>query len=425
MIKIFERKQIADGVFFNKITDRRFKLNRISIDLFTEFDDLPRAECALAAYALSECCELYPDYSRLSAALLDLYDASISTSTVSYCGKRCTEIVGGALDDRYALSGEKLENGLASLMCECLFRPKAKNGAFDEKVTAMMKTELIDSIDSIINDKSQLAARNAAKIAYIGEPDEIPPSGSREEAEKVTAKSAYEAYLKILEASRVEIFASGCSDFHETEEIFTREFSRIKRRCTVEKLCCKPSALKEKAAYAEDLFDMKQAILRMYFKAPEMTDRAANLIFSKIIGGMTTSRFFMNIREKQSLCYYCSAYSDRAKRALVCYAGIEPKNKNRTEEAILAELHDICENGITDEELFRAKLELKNQLKAVYDSAGSLANWFMNQLQDEEILAPEEYSELIDGVTKERVRDAARLYKLDTVYTLSGNNSED
>lgn len=425
LIVIFERKQISDGVFFSRITDRRFKTNRISVSLFTDFDSLPRADCALAAYALSECCALYPDYSKLSAALLDLYDASISTATTSRWGMRCTEIIGSALDDRYALSGEKLERELAQLMCECLFRPKAENGAFDEKVTEIMRAELIDAIDSVINDKSRFAAFRAAKTAFVGEADELAPSGTHEEAEKVTAQSAFAAYREILETARVEIIAAGCSDFADTEEIFAREFSAINRRCAITELSCKPSALKKEPAYVEDEFDMQQAILRMYFKAPELSDHEANFLLARILGGMTTSRFFTNIREKQSLCYYCSSFIDRSKRTLTCYAGIEPKNKKRVEQAILKELHDICENGVSDEELFRAKLELRNQLKAVYDSAGALMNWFSGQLADKEILSPEDFGELAEAVTAERIRDAARMYTLDTVYTLSGKNSEE
>ncbi len=425
MIFIFERKQISDGVFFSRITDRRFKTNRISVSLFTDFEALPRADCALAAYALSECCALYPDYSKLSAALLDLYDASISTATTSRWGMRCTEIIGSALDDRYALSGEKLERELAQLMCECLFRPKAENGAFDEKVTEIMRAELIDAIDSVINDKSRYAAFRAAKTAFVGEADELAPSGTHEEAEKVTAQSAFAAYREILETARVEIFAAGCSDFKETEEIFAREFSAINRRCSITELGCKPSVLKKEPAYVEDEFDMKQAILRMYFKAPELTDFEANFLLARILGGMTTSRFFTNIREKQSLCYYCSSFIDRSKRTLTCYAGIEPKNKKRTEEAILKELRDICENGVTEEEILQAKLELKNQYRTIYDSASALALWYLTQLPNEKFLTPEEFSESLELVNAERIRDAARMYSLDTVYTLSGKDDEE
>ena len=150
-----------------------------------------------------------------------------------------------------------------------------------------------------------------------------------------------------------------------------------------------------------------------------------SFLLTRILGGMTTSRFFTNIREKQSLCYYCSVFPERNKRSLTCYAGIEPKNKKRTEEAILKELRDICENGVTEDELFRAKLEMRNQLKTVYDSASALMNWFVGQIADDRFYTPEEYLELTEQVTAERVQNAARLYSLDTVYTLSGKDDEE
>ena len=52
-------------------------------------------------------------------------------------------------------------------------------------------------------------------------------------------------------------------------------------------------------------------------------------------------------------------------------------------------------------------------------------NWFSGQLADKEILSPEDFGELAEAVTAERIRDAARMYTLDTVYTLSGKNSEE
>ena len=81
---------------------------------------------------------------------------------------------------------------------------------------------------------------------------------------------------------------------------------------------------------------MQQAILRMYFKAPKMTDRYAGVVLSMILGGMTTSRFFSNIREKQSLCYYCSCYSNRFKKIITVYDGA------RRHEGIHEYQHDGC-----------------------------------------------------------------------------------
>lgn len=420
LIKIFERKQIGSGVWFNRITDSRFKINKISVGFYTAFDDnggLSRADFALVPYCLTDCCEKYPDYKSLSMRFAELYGASISDN-VSFAGnRRYTSIAISTLDDRYALDGEKLERESCELLIECIRRPLAADGAFDANLVRLMKTELIDAIDSIINDKRSLAVRRAALTAFVGEPQENSVNGTHEEAEKVTPESAYAAYRHMLEHGHIEIFAVGCSDFSESEKLLTEAFGSIDRRDICE-LCAEPSVLKKVPADVTERMPMQQAVTRMYFKAPEMTDRYANMLFSMILGGMTTSRFFENIREKQSLCYYCSSFSDRLKRTLVANAGIEPQNVKRTQEAIINELNNIRENGVTDEELRKAKLEVMNDIKSLYDNVGSIGGWYLGQVTDGVFLSPEDYAEQIMAVTAERIREVSRLYTLDTVYTL-------
>lgn len=389
--------------------------------ILTEFEGDSRADYAVASYVLSECCEKFPTYRILSKYLSNLYDASLSSNTgniFACCDRRMSYIGGVVLDDRYALDGEMLESEFCELICECLTHPLTSEGAFDEKITALMKAELIDTIDSVINEKSSYAAKNAAKTAYIGEPAELPAYGTRGEAEKVTAKSAYAAYKKLLETGHIEIVAAGCSEFSVAERIFTETLSGLSRSVKPISVS-KPSPLKETPAYASDALQMQQAILRMYFKAPELSDHYADKLFTMILGGMTTSRFFSNIREKQSLCYYCGCFSNRYKRVLVVNAGVEPQNLKRTENAVLSELREIQNNGITEEELRSALLEAENQLEMMRDST-AISGWYLDQITDEKILSPEEYLAELKKVTPERIREAARLYRLDTVYALSG-----
>lgn len=369
---------------------------------------------------MTDCCKKFPSYSVLARHLSNLYDASLTSSTTfGQFDKRLTMLRSGVLDNRYALNGEDLEAEMCGLLEECILAPNAENGAFDEAVTALMKAELIDTIDSVINDKAAYAAQNANKTAFIGEPMELSPNGTHEQAELVTARSAYEAYRRIPERAHVEIFAAGSGDFSAAEEILAGIFSKVQRR-DICKLDVAPSVLKPKPVYVSDKLPMQQAILRMYFKAPELSDRYALTMLSMILGGMTTSRFFMNIREKQSLCYYCACTSHRSKRVLTAYAGVEPQNLKRTEEAILSEIEDIRQNGVTDEEIETARLEIGNQISTLYDSATAFIGWHLNQITDEKILSPEEYRAEIGKVDSERIRSAARQLTLDTVYTLSG-----
>lgn len=370
-------------------------------------------------YMLVECCEKYPDCRSLSARCMELYGAWLSDHIDFGGQKRYTSISITLPDDRFALEGECLEREGCGLLAECVLRPLAKDGAFDAELTRHMKCELIDAIDSVVNDKRNLAAQHGARIAFKGEPAGEPIQGSHEEAERVTPESAWVAYRRMLEQGHIEIFAVGQSDFADSEQVFSEAFSGISRHDICE-LNTKPSMLKPETEYCVERFPMQQAITRMYFKQPAMSDRYANVLLSTILGGMTTSRFFENIREKQSLCYYCSCFSNRFNKVLTVYAGVEPQNAERTRAAVLAEIKSICDSGVSEDELERAKLEVINEAMTTYDGVSSIAGWYLGQVHDGEFISPEEYIERIREVTAERVRAVCLGYSLDTVYTLSG-----
>lgn len=422
---MFKRYEISEGVYFNTITDKRFKANQITVHFYTDFDNTSRADYAVASYVITDSCKKYPQYKDLSKKLFGMYNASLTSNTIfSAWEQRCTYVNASVLDNRYALEGENLEAEMCEIVRECLLSPNIENGVFNEQVTALMKSELIDTIDSIINDKASYAARQANKTVYCGEPLETSALGTSEQVATVTAQSAYEAFRAILETSRVEIFAAGCSDFSDAKRIFTEMFAEIPRHdiCT---LTTAVSPLKAQPEYVSDTINMQQAIIRMFFKAPECVDREALSLLSTILGGMTTSRFFENIREKQSLCYYCACNFNKYKRTLTAYAGVEPANIKRCEEAIITELRDICENGVTEEELHTAKLEYNNLLTTITDNSRAMVTWYLNQLTDEKIYTPEEFKKNIDSVTIDRIQAAARMFTLDTVYTLSGEEASE
>ena len=82
-----------------------------------------------------------------------------------------------------------------------------------------------------------------------------------------------------------------------------------------------------------------------------------------LLGGTTTSRLFVNVREKQSLCYYCAA-SYSAMTGLLCIdSGVEHENAAKAKAAILCELEALRTGEIGEEELAAAKRYLRTQLE--------------------------------------------------------------
>ena len=328
-----------------------------------------------------------------------------------------------SIDDRYTLDGEKLEEECCNLLLDCILDPVTENGAFPEEAIEIMKQELIDAIESVKGDPRSYAAQQGAKAAFDGEPCGLPVNGTVEQAAAITPQSAYAAYRNLLEHSRIEIFCAGCSDFSVSEKVFAERLGALTRSdiCTLEPT---PTPLKSVICRKSEKFGTQQAILRMYFKAPQLTDRYAGAVLSMILGGMTTSRFFTNIREKQSLCYYCSSFSNRFKKTITVYSGVDPANVAKTEHAVMSEFMNVCMRGITEEELEHAKLELYESARSVYDSPSALSAWYSSQITDPEILTPEQFAEGARKVTTQQVMNAARIYALDTVFTLSPEEVE-
>lgn len=401
------------------MTDPRFKVNRIAVMIYTDINDsvYSRADYSVVPYILVDSCEKYPDYSALSLRFSELYGATMSDNTSFDGDNRCSSLTVTSIDDRFALDGESVEQETCELLLECLLHPLTENGVFSAATTKLMQAELLDSIDSVINDKRSYASHRGAEFAYKGEVWQYSVQGTRPEAEKITPQSAWGAYRKMLEDGRIEVIAVGCSDFRKSEEMFRQAFAQLDRGDIYEPYV-KPSALKPELCEFTESMPMQQAIVRMYFKAPDMSDRYAGALLSMVLGGMTTSRFFMKIREEQSLCYYCSCFSNRFKRTITAYAGVDSQNIQRTIDAVLAEFKDICENGVSEDELERAKLEIINNAKSVYDSVHAIASWYISQLMDDQLLTIEEYIEEVQRVTPERLQAACRLYSADTFYTL-------
>ncbi len=418
VLNILDRKQLSDGIFFTKITDGRYKTNRIAITFYTEFSEERRGDYAILPYLLTDSCRRYPNLTRLTEKYSDLYGASVSDNLGCVFDSRSMTFSISSIDDRYTLNGERLEEECCKLLLDCVLDPITENGGFEPSAVEIMRQELIDAIESIKGDKRSYAAQQGAMAAFQGEPCGLPVNGTVEQAEAVTPQSAYSAWKSMLEHGRIEIFAAGCSDFSVSESILAERLGGLERS-GVYPLSPRVSPLKPDVLRTSESMPMQQSILRMYFKAPKLTDRYAGAVLSLILGGMTTSRFFTNIREKQSLCYYCSSYSNRFKKTITVYAGVDAANLVRTESAVMTEFMNICVNGVTEEELEHAKLDLIENARAVYDSAGAVSSWYSSQITDPEMLTPEKFIDGVRQVTAQRVTEACRLYSLDTVYILS------
>ena len=140
-------------------------------------------------------------------------------------------------------------------------------------------------------------------------------------------------------------------------------------------------------------------------------DRFAQSVLDAVLGGGMASRLFQEIREKRGLAYavysYSSPYVDTG--AFTIYAGTRPDNTEQVVRLIAAEVEKVIENGITAEELDRARESVKGHLVLGLENTNTrMVRLGRAEVGGLEILSIDELIERYGAVSLDDVQRVAR-----------------
>lgn len=421
MNNIINRRKISDGVYFSSITDKRYKKNLISVAFSTQLSEDTATENVIVPVLLTKCNSKLPTYKAFNNKMSRLYASGIGGTAGRQYDLQTISFGAYYLDDIYALSGEKMTGIMTDILIDCLTSPVTENGVFSEKFVELEKKTVIDNIETAINDKRSYAIERAMKTICKGEPASVCSYGTVEKAKLITPDSAYKAYRRMLETMPCEIICTGCSDFEGVAEKFAAAFEKAGRH-DIENTTIALSPVKTQTEEVTERLTVNQSKLVLGFKS-HSDDDAALVLLQKIFGGTTSSKLFRNVREKMSLCYYCSAARNDLKGIMLVNSGVENENIEKTKEAVIDQLEEIKNGNFTNEDINFAEMAIKNDFKSVADSAGNVSNWYFDCIRKNDIVTPEEKLGRYLGVSKERIIAAAKSMVLDSVYVLTGNEN--
>ena len=426
ILERFTRTEIADGVFFNTIFDDRFKTSRILVSMLTDIDKEKCAANSAVAGLLVHSSKAYPSFVELSRKLDSLYGTTLTGSGGKRGDSQMVNISAVGISDKYSLDGESVYEEMAKLLCGALFEPNVSEGKFAEEDFKQEQRQLIDAIDAQFNDKRAYAKKRFLEIMCVDEKYGVNLCGTKEQAAALTPGGVYEAYRELLRTARIEIICLCENDTANVREIFTNGFSAIERAPGYTETVVIPRA--ESVKQHTDRVDVVQSKLIMGFRTncaepDESTD--AMKLMSAVLGGTAHSKLFNNVREKLSLCYYCVSGYDANKGILTVESGVESENIEKTKAAVLAEIEDMKNGRITAEELASAKLSMTNSYMTSVDSSAGTQAWYLSQvLRERGIKTPREQADVINNVSMDEIIAAANKLTLDTVYVLTGLETE-
>lgn len=419
------RVEISDAVAFSSIKENRFKTMRISVTAFLPLSKQTAAQNALMSLVMTRSCDKYPDFTLLSKKLSYLYGASLSSGFHKMGDVQALTFSISGIDDRYALDDEVISKELSNLLCDVVFNPFVKDNAFDAAECEQERRQLIDMIDSEFNEKRIYANQKALSIMCADEAYGVRRYGDKESVSALTAADLYTAWTWMLSNARFEIIFVGECDSTNALEVFKERFSKINRTPVTLKTDVKLSA--DNVKYENEDMELSQSKMILGFRtavAEPDDDTMATRLMCAVLGGTAHSKLFCNVREKLSLCYYCSSSYIRSKGIMLIESGVESDNIEKAKEAILGEIKAMQDGNITDEEIKAAKMSMANSFNSACDTVSGIDSYYLSQMLDATVYTPQEAVDRINSITKEDVIRCANKLSLDTVFTLTGTLNE-
>ena len=303
------------------------------------------------------------------------------------------------------------------------FHPYFVGGVVDPEAVTIEKQMLKKALEDEVNEKRIYCQRQANREFFGDSPAGIRQEGYLEEVDALTPEALTAAYREMLETAQIELLILGCEEA-ETEQVkdaLLRELSAVERRPAP--LCGNMAMPRQEPARKVECFDTVQAKLCMLFTLgePMRPDQmAAVRLAMALYGGSVTSRLFLNVRERDHLCYYCASSFQSFTGSMAVNSGVEHADAARAEAAILKELDDLRTGPITDEELEDCRLSLLSGMAGIEDSLGGIETWYyMEVLRGSGLQTPDEARAALHTVTKEDVRAVLRQLSLSVSYLLT------
>ena len=417
---------VGPGVQLTAVQTKKFKSSTLAVRFLTPLSEEDASRNALVPMVLRRGTVEHPDLESLSAALDELYGGSLEPLVRKKGETQCVGFAGSFLDDAYALEGEKVLEPAAELMAEVLLKPYTQDGAFCPDYTRQEKDNLIDRIRAQVNDKRQYAQIRVVAEMCGDEPFGVDRLGSEASAQAIDAKALWEQYQKLLRTARVELYYCGSADPERVQAAFAPIVNGLpeggERMAVVRP--AKKKAPKHPRRVEESL-DVTQGKLAMGFRTnADAWDEQypALTLVNAIYGGTTTSKLFMNVREKLSLCYYASSGLMKYKDVMLVSSGVEFDKVGQAEGEILSQLYKCQTGDFSDDEMEWARRSVVSTLLTTLDAQSRLEDYWLGQAAAGLSEGPDQLAARVEKVTREEAVAAAQDLILDTVYFLKGRD---
>ncbi|NLL38789.1 MAG: insulinase family protein [Clostridiales bacterium] len=330
---------------------------------------------------------------RTAAEIAELMDA-IGGQTNAFTSKEQTCFYGRVLDTHLEL--------LLDVLSDMFF-----NALFSEQDVVSERSVILEEIDMYEDTPEDLVSERLFAAIYKGNSLSRPVLGTPSTLRRMTGEFLknymHEHYL----AGDVVIALTGSIPDNCLKYLKER-FSDLRPGKGK-----KPRAPKYKPSFTVKQKPIEQNHLCLAFPGCSFLDenRYAFQLMSSILGGGMSSRLFQSLRERLGLCYsifsFVAAYNDTG------IVGISTAHSQEAEEksivAILNEIDKLCNHGVTQEELDRAREQIKaNVIMGLESTSARMHRLGKSELCLGKVPSTEDIINSYNRITREDILSLAR-----------------
>ncbi len=285
------------------------------------------------------------------------------------------------------------------------------NSLFQEKEIEKEKKTIIEEINMSLDTPQNYILDLWEKLLYGDQPAGWLTIGEKEIVNKISRKDIL-SYLKSqFGAKNVVISLAG--NFQEKEVLpklnkFFGKFKKIKtpfKKTVIEQQKTPQILLQQKET---DQTHLTLGVRAYDIFSPKKYPLA---VLANLLGGIMSSRLFIEIREKRGMAYYIRTvpenYTDTG--YLVTHAGIDNKRVGEAIKIILKEYQKLREKKVPKDELQKAKDNIKGHLYLGLETSDAWAAYLgAQEILQRKISTPEEECKMIDKVSQDDILKVAR-----------------
>lgn len=359
-----------------------------------------------------------PSKKSFSIKKQDLYGVDIFGYNKRIGNHFLTEISMSILNPKY--TEEKMLEESLSFFHDIIFDPNVCDNAFNEEIFNIIKSNTYVDIKSLNESANSYALTKLKEEIDNEKAFSYRVLGYLEDLDKITPKNLYEYYNKVLDTNLIDFFIVGDFDIYEMEKIIKESFAFKtinKDKCDIQ-INYKDNKRCEKEIIEDSNFNQSILAIGCSLNDLDFLERNYGLtIYNIILGNSPDSKFFKNIREKNSLAYSIGSTFKKTDDLLIITAGIASDNYEKTLSLIKHEMNEVAVGNFKDSDIEKAKELLISVLNDIYEYEESVIDYYfsLNYLDTKPL---DEQIKAIRNIKKEDIMQIAKKVKIDTIYLL-------